>query len=157
MREDLFYRLSVVQITLPPLRTRSDDIPALVDHFLEIYSRQIKKKIKRVHDDAMAALRRHRWPGNIRELENVIERAVIMADGELIRIQDLPADLVGGPPEEIEHHQPMDEIKQAERDVLLRTLKECRWNRSETAKKLGIGRRTLYDKLARLGISLRPT
>jgi DNA-binding NtrC family response regulator len=155
LREDLFYRLSVIQIQLPPLRERSEDIPLLVSHFLSIYSRQIKKRLKGVCSDAMDALGRHSWPGNIRELENVIERAVIMADGDEIRLEDLPSDLLGSRAEE--PRQPMEELKDMERELLLRTLRECRWNRSRAAKKLGIGRRTLYDKLARLGIPLSPS
>jgi DNA-binding NtrC family response regulator len=155
LREDLFYRLSVIQIQLPPLRERSEDIPLLVSHFLSIYSRQIKKRLKGVCSDAMDALGRHSWPGNIRELENVIERAVIMADGDEIGLEDLPSDLLGSRAEE--PRQPMEELKDMERELLLRTLRECRWNRSRAAKKLGIGRRTLYDKLARLGIPLSPS
>jgi DNA-binding NtrC family response regulator len=152
-REDLFYRLSVVQISLPPLRERVEDIPLLAAHFLTLHTRQIKKKVRGIHPDALAILSRYAWPGNIRELENVIERAVIMAEaGEDI----VPA------------HLPLTPVKQqgivrgragafeqAEREVILQTLKACDWNRSLTAKRLGIGRRTLYDKVERLGIRLK--
>jgi DNA-binding NtrC family response regulator len=153
-REDLFYRLSVVQISLPPLRERVEDIPLLAARFLALHTRQIKKKVRGIHPDAMATLTQYAWPGNIRELENVIERAVIMAEaGEEI----LPAHLPFVPLEEPTRvPEPTAVFKQAEREVIIQTLKQCNWNRSLAAKRLGIGRRTLYDKLSRLGISLKP-
>ncbi len=150
-REDLFYRLSVVQIDIPPLRERPEDIPLLAVHFLAVYSAQIKKKARGIHPDAMLALSRYGWPGNIRELENVIERAVIMMeDGEEISPDHLPVELLEGL--DGRAAEPMEEVRDAERQLILRTLRECGWNRSQAAIKLGIGRRTLYDKLARLGI-----
>ena len=158
LREDLFYRLSVIQIHLPPLRERAEDIPLLVNHFLGIYSRQIKKRPKGIRPDAMMAMNHYNWPGNIRELENVVERAIIMAqEGEPIRPEDLPSDVIGKRPERNEKQEPFEELREVERELVIRTLRECNWNRSLAARKLGIGRRTLYDKLARLGISLRPT
>jgi DNA-binding NtrC family response regulator len=161
LREDLFYRLSVVQIALPPLRERVTDIPLLAHHFVAVYARQIKKRVLGIEPTALQALERYAWPGNIRELENVIERAIIMADdGEAIGLHDLPdelalpevvaAQVAVAPPE------PMQQLKEAEREILLKALRDSQWNRSLAAKKLGIGRRTLYDKLARHGISLRP-
>jgi len=153
-REDLFYRLSVVQIHLPPLRDRVEDIPLLAAHFLAIHSRQIKKKVKGIRPDAMGALTHYAWPGNIRELQNVIERAVIMVEAEEeIAPEQLPFNLLE---KKTEVQNPAEALKNAEREIIIKTLKECNWNRSLTAKKLGIGRRTLYDKLARLGISLKP-
>ncbi len=153
-REDLFYRLSVVQIQLPPLRERAEDIPLLTEHFIAKYARQMNRRIDGIHPDAMRVLSTYAWPGNIRELENVIERAVIMAsDGHAITPEDLPADLLDGPTPST---SPLGELRDAERELILRTLRECNWNRSLAARKLGIGRRTFYDKLARLGISLRP-
>ncbi|MFQ5852121.1 MAG: helix-turn-helix domain-containing protein, partial [Candidatus Binatia bacterium] len=129
------------------------DIPLLVDHFMAIYSRQIKKKVRGVSAAAMAALTHYSWPGNIRELENVIERAIIMVENEgEILPEDLPGDLLE---ERCEHRELMEEMQNAERKLILRTLRECNWNRSLAAKRLGIGRRTLYDKLARLRISLK--
>jgi DNA-binding NtrC family response regulator len=152
-REDLFYRLSVVRIDLPPLRERVEDIPLLAAHFLGRYAAQIKKRVRGIHPDAMDRLVRYAWPGNIRELENVIERAIIMAeDGEEIFAEDLPGDL---DEPRVPDTTPLAEVATAERDVILRTLRECGGNRSLAAKKLGIGRRTLYDKLARLGIPVR--
>ena len=155
LREDLFYRLSVVQITLPPLRERVPDIPPLTDHFIQIYSTHIKKRIRGITPEAMDVLRGYRWPGNIRELENVIERAIIMAEeGGRIELEDLPADITTG---HVEATKPMDEVRVLERDILVRALRECDGNRSQAARKLGIGRRTLYDRMARFGITLKPS
>ncbi|MBD3305201.1 response regulator [candidate division KSB3 bacterium] len=161
-REDLFYRLSVVQIHLPPLRERREDIPLLSAHFLGIHSQKIAKKVKGIHPDVMTMLMQYPWPGNIRELQNVIERAVIMVDPDHeIAPEHLPFNLL---PEDIptteaappDSQAPAEALKMAEREIIINTLKACDWNRSLAAKKLGIGRRTLYDKLARLGISLKP-
>jgi DNA-binding NtrC family response regulator len=153
-REDLFYRLSVFQIHIPPLRERVEDIPPLAAHFLEVHSRQIKKKVRGISAEAMKALTCYSWPGNIRELENVIERAVIMVEeGEEILPEELPGVVLEEP---CRHPDLTGEIQDAEREVILRTLRESNWNRSLAAKRLGIGRRTLYDKLSRLGIVLQP-
>jgi two-component system response regulator AtoC len=101
-REDLFYRLHVVPIDLAPLRERKDDIPDLVDHFLETFNREFKKNTRRVTDEAMACLTRHDWPGNVRELRNVIERVMILEDREELDVTDLPEELVqrAGPAED---------------------------------------------------------
>jgi len=93
-REDLFYRLNVVPINLPPLRERKEDIPDLVGHFLEQFNRDFKKNTSRVTDEAMACLLRHDWPGNVRELRNVIERVMILEDREEVEVTDLPEELV---------------------------------------------------------------
>ncbi len=155
LREDLFYRLAVVQIALPALRERKDDIPLLTRHFIEIYSRQIKNPVRGITPEAQAALVQYTWPGNVRELENVIERAVIMGEaGASLGVAHLPAELSLTEPRS---HGPLDLVRETEREILLRVLRDCHWNRSLTAKTLGIGRRTLYDKLARHHISLRPS
>jgi len=157
LRDDLYYRLAVVQIQLPALRERSGDIPLLAAHFVELYSAHIKKKVAGISPEALGALERYSWPGNIRELENVIERAIIMAEeGRPIGLDDLPDDLLeDAPPEASAAAEPMQELREAEKDILLRALRECNGNRSLAARRLGIGRRTLYDKLARHGIVRR--
>jgi DNA-binding NtrC family response regulator len=101
-REDLFYRLNVVPIDLPPLRERKEDIPDLVDHFLEQFNRDFKKHTLRVTDEAMACLTRHNWPGNVRELRNIIERVMILEDRDEVDVTDLPEELVqrAGPVED---------------------------------------------------------
>jgi DNA-binding NtrC family response regulator len=157
LREDLFYRLGVVQIELPPLRERPGDVAPLARHFAALYARQIKKRIPGIADEAMQALERYRWPGNVRELENVVERAIIMAeDGRPIGIADLAEDVSAPEPIAIQSDEPMRELREAERDLLLRALREAGGNRSLAARRLGIARRTLYDKLARYQIASRP-
>jgi DNA-binding NtrC family response regulator len=156
LRDDLFYRLSVVQLVLPPLRERVEDIPALAAHFVGVYSRQIKKRVDGLDGKAVQALQRYAWPGNVRELENVIERAIIMAEPGLpLGLAHLPDDLRAPLPPSTDEGGHRPELREAERDVLLRALRECGGNRSLAARRLGIGRRTLYDKLARHRIPLR--
>ena len=95
-REDLFYRLNVVPLAIPPLRQRSDDIPLLVDHIIAKFNERLKKKVRGISDEAMRLLKLHSWPGNIRELENVLERTILLCTGDLIEVDDLPADLRAG-------------------------------------------------------------
>ena len=131
-------------------------VDRLARHFVEVSSRQIKKRVAGITTEAMDALRRYRWPGNIRELENVIERAVIMVEpGGEIGLQDLPGEF--STPQEAVADDPKRSVHDAEREMLIRALREAGWNRTKAAKALGIGRRTLYDKLARYGISLKPS
>ncbi len=151
-REDLFYRLSVVSIHLPPLRERKEDIPLLVQHFLQKHSLKLKKRVKTVSPKAMDLLMRYPWPGNVRELENALERAVIMASGEEIQVEDLPLTL----PEEGGRGLKGGTLEELEKELIRRTLEECGWNKTMAARKLGIGRRTLYEKAARYGIPLGP-
>ena len=149
-REDLYYRLSVVHISLPPLRERRDDIPLLAEYLLAKHACRMKKKVKGFTPDVMTLLTNYHWPGNIRELENVIERAVIMtAPNENISEKDLPMDLSskkavlkGGTLEDME------------KELIRRALDECKGNRTLAARRLGIGRGTLYEKTAKYGISL---
>jgi two-component system response regulator AtoC len=144
----------VVQIDLPSLWERSEDIPILTEYFVDRYARQLKKRIKGLHPDAKAILCSYGWPGNIRELQNVIERAIIMTQDEgLIRPEDLPADLLK---KRAERREPMRAARNGERESLLRMLQDCHWNRTLAAKRLGIARRTLYDRMARFRISTRP-
>jgi two-component system response regulator HydG len=159
IREDLFYRLAVVQIVLPPLRDRRQDILPLARHFVDVYSRHIKKRLRGISDAAAHALSSYSWPGNVRELENVVERAIIMAEeAEDIELEDLPREFAEPATFMMASRvdEPMQPVRDAEREVLMRALRECKGNRSLAAKKLRIGRRTLYDKLARHGITLRP-
>jgi len=150
-RRDLFYRLNVYPIKLPPLRERREDIPLLAIHFLEIYKKRSGKNITGVTEKALARLRRYDWPGNVRELENAIERAVIITQGLMITVDDLPDGVRGAESEtdarksvEVEIGVTMDEV---ERRVILETLAYTRGDKSRTAQILGIGRKTLYRKL----------
>jgi len=156
-REDLFYRLNVVPITLPPLRERKEDIPLLIDHFLKIYNEKNRRDVHGFHPRALDAMMRYTWPGNIRELENVVERAVILARDEYIPLADMDEPVrsaVGDAlTEEIRSGiRPGMTIKEMERELILKTLDENESNRSRTARILGITRRTLQHKLKDYGI-----
>lgn len=157
-RQDLYYRINVVSMTQPPLRERIGDIPLLVEHYLDEFNQQTGKRVRGFDDDAMRALQRYQWPGNIRELLNVIERAVVLAKGETVRASDLPeqfrhevgnAGLIGG---EIPGGNLKSALVNPERQIILEALESNGWNRQNTAKMLGINRTTLYKKMKRFGI-----
>ncbi len=149
-REDLFYRLNVIPIHLPPLRERKEDIPDLANHFLSQYREKNKKEIKEFSPKALDLLIRYEWPGNIRELENCIERAVIVARGELIAPVDLPPSIqnlpAGKGDSEILFPAGIS-LQEAEKALILKTLEDAGGNRSRAAEILGINRRTLQMKL----------
>lgn len=153
-REDLFYRLNVIEINLPSLKEREDDIPVLTDHFLNKYRKEMNKNIKGIDNEALRALINYEWKGEVRELENVIERAVIFAKEDFITLKDLPtvfrpADLfinrfVSGALE--------DCVKSFERDYILRTLETNDFDKEKTADILKVGLSTLYRKMKELDI-----
>jgi len=160
-REDLYYRLNVVPITLPPLRQRREDIPLLVEHFIAKYNREFARKVKSFSAGAMAALYQYDWPGNVRELENVIERAVALAQSETISLRELPLEIsiLGG--DVIEDIQKAGlTLREArshfERQYILNILDKVQWNQTEAARVLGLHRNTLAWKLQRLRIDARP-
>jgi len=160
-REDLYYRLNVVPITLPPLRQRRDDIPLLVEHFIAKYNREFNRKVKGFSAGATAALYQYDWPGNVRELENVIERAVALAQSETISLRELPLDISILGPDTIEDtHKAGLSLREArnyfEKQYILNILERVRWNQTEAARILGLHRNTLLWKLQRLGIESRP-
>lgn len=157
-REDLFYRLNVVALRLPPLRERHDDIPLLAQHFLEKYSKKNHKQVNGFSPLAMDMLLKYAWPGNVRELENVIERAVILLPGEHITEKDLPSTITesyaekgdwASPVSLVAANRPLEEI---EREAILATLEDSGGNKSETARRLGINRKTLHKKLKDYGM-----
>ncbi|MGE3777052.1 MAG: sigma-54-dependent transcriptional regulator, partial [Pirellulaceae bacterium] len=154
-RQDLYYRINVINVELPPLRERISDIPRLAHHFLEEVAAEAGRKIAGFTDDALAALRRYLWPGNVRELQNVIERAVLLGKGGHIGLDDLPSHVAVGAPVPLtgSSNQP---LKQAlgvpERQIILEALQANNWNRNATADALGINRTTLYKKMKRLGV-----
>jgi two-component system nitrogen regulation response regulator NtrX len=154
-REDLFYRLNVVPIHLPPLRARRDDVPLLVEHFVARFSAEHGRPRRVVTPEAMERLSAYGWPGNIRELKNLIERLLIMTDGETIgptEVEDvLPPDSDEGPPSEIKQAR-----DRAERDTILGTLRQCDWNVSEAARRLGMDRGYLHRKIKRYGLTRDP-
>ena len=151
-REDLFYRLEVLPITLPPLRERKEDIPLLVDHFIAKFNRNNKKQIRGVSSRMLTALLRYAWPGNIRELENCIERAAVMSESALLDLPDL-SQLLSPPPPGASALPPLEaplapgRLKDAERALILKTLQSVQGNRTRAAELLGISLRGLYYKL----------
>jgi DNA-binding NtrC family response regulator len=149
-REDLLFRLNVVTITLPPLRSRKEDIPLLVHHFVDKYTRQMNKRITGITNGVMRALLNYPWRGNVRELENVIERAVIFAEGREITLEDLPFATEGITDEVSEDLK--DALAQFERQHILYSLRRHNYDKTETARQLGIGVSSLYRKLDELQI-----
>ena len=152
-RQDLFYRLVVFPIALPPLRDRREDIPLLVTHFLEKHARDAGKHISRVDPHAMEALGAHGWPGNVRELENVIHRSLLVTAGLELGLDDLPAGLGEGvqPATTPSEQGPMS-LEEMEKVAIVRALENNRGNLSDVARQLGIGRSTLYRKLEQYGL-----
>ena len=154
-REDLFYRLSVVAIPLPPLRERKDDIPFLAEHFLAKYTRQNKKQISHISPEATVLLCEHDWPGNVRELEHVIERGVALTGSPVLFPDDLPAKLRKDAGVGASSAQSLT-LRELEKQHIQRMLRVARGNRSLTAQLLGVHRRTLYRLAERYQIDLGP-
>jgi len=151
-REDLYYRLNVVEIKLPTLNERRDDIPLLVNHFIEKYCNEMGKKVLSVDNDTMRILMNHDWRGGVRELENIIERAIIFAKNERISVGDLSEYIQ---PDTIPQNYP-ESLKEAvanfEKEHILKIIKKYEFNKEEVAKSLGIGLSSLYRKMDELGI-----
>jgi DNA-binding NtrC family response regulator len=155
-REDLFYRLYVVVITLPPLRERGDDILLLLQHYLEEFNQQNQKQIAGFTPAAYEQLSAYAWPGNIRELRNIVERMVVLAQGQYIEATDLPAQVrtSGGllKSKELDGDVTIEEM---EKEMILQALEKSEGNRTLAAERLGMSRRTLHRKLNRLGMTRR--
>ena len=149
-REDLYFRLAVIPIHVPPLREHAEDIPLLVRHYMETFSRENNTRPKRITQAALDALQRYRWKGNIRELRNVIERATILSDGEFIEPKHLPPTLVSRGEETLPTLtlSPGTTVDEAERRLILLTLEHTRNNKTRAAEILGISRHTLRIKLS---------
>ena len=147
-RVDLNYRLNVFPIAVPPLRQRFDDVPMLVAHFVQKFSERMSKQISKISQHAMDTLMRYPWPGNIRELQNVIERAVIQTKGDVLQIPVLPTRVMNGV-------KPLT-LRDAERDHILKALEESNWvvgGKSGAAARLGVARTTLIDKIRKRGLT----
>ncbi|MEX0777337.1 MAG: sigma-54 dependent transcriptional regulator [Phycisphaeraceae bacterium] len=153
-REDVLYRLNVVKIELPSLRQRIEDIPLLVHHFLRRYTKHLNKKVLGVSNAAMRAMLSHPWRGNVRELENVIERAVIFSEDRHIEVSDLPFTTDQTPVDESANLR--DALRQFERQHIVYTLQRCEHDKAETAKQLGIGLSSLYRKMEELDVQRNP-
>jgi len=152
-REDLYFRLNVVTIRVPPLRERIDDIPLLVEHFLRKYAPPGQKP-KKISPRAMRLAMDYAWPGNVRELENAIQRAVVLSRGETIFPEQLPAKVQAAGEGESEPLESGRTIREMERDIIVKTLAETGGNRTHAAEILGISRRTLQNKIKEYGIDL---
>lgn len=161
-REDLFYRLNVVRIKIPPLRNRKVDIPPLVEHFIEKYCRLNGKQVDGIDAHAMDALMKHSWPGNVRELENAIESAVVLSRNRILSLQDMPPvfrsvadkEIAGRLLEEDDPSRPLlERLELFEKSEVLRVLEETDGNRSEAARRLGMSEKNIRDRLKRWGIS----
>jgi DNA-binding NtrC family response regulator len=158
-REDLYYRLAVVPLTVPSLRDRPEDIPLLAEHFVRKYGERFGKRVSGLSPEALAALRTYPWPGNVRELENVVERATALVDGPLIEPGDLPLELslTDSFPEEEEavgKARLREALEQFERRLVQRVLERVDWNQTEAARLLGMHRNNLRARIARW--NLRP-
>lgn len=150
-RDDLYYRLNVFPITIPPLRDRPEDVPPLVSYFTQQCARRARKRITTIPSETMQTLTRYAWPGNVRELQNLIERAVILSTGEVLRVP--LAELRAKPSNNVRLTQTLHD---AERDHIMRTLQEVNWvvaGPNGAAARLGMKRSTLQFRMTKLGIS----
>ena len=171
-RQDLYYRINVVALEMPPLRDRPGDIPLLAESFVRRFAAEHGKQIAGIASETMAALARHAFPGNVRELENAVERGVVMATGHLVRIEDLPKEFsdgalgsaprltLGGASQHPSEHGEttptlLDAVRTSERQAIEDALRRAGGNRAEAARLLGVDRTTLYKKLRSLGVAAR--
>ncbi len=148
-RNDLFYRLNVIPLQIPPLRERIEDIPILGMEFLERVQKKLGKTLKGFSSEALDAMCRYSWPGNVRELENVVERTIVLAKGDLLELSDLPPNLKDSA---IQGSDVKLSLNENERLYILKTLAECNWNKKMAASLLGINRSSLYSKLKKHAI-----
>jgi DNA-binding NtrC family response regulator len=158
-REDLYYRLNVVPIHMPPLRDRREDVPLLASAFLKEFAQENKKSVNELEPAAVEALIHYSWPGNVRELRAAIERAVVLSRGGAISLRDLPPTVRGAPSLTPPSPAPgsalptaAQSIEEAEKQVIIHGLKETGGNRTEAARKLGMSRRTLHRKIKTYGL-----
>ncbi|HFE44193.1 MAG TPA: sigma-54-dependent Fis family transcriptional regulator, partial [Nannocystis exedens] len=157
-RQDLLYRLSVIQTRLPPLRERREDIPALAAHFIESLSESIGRRVTNFTPAALAILERYGWPGNVRELRNVIERALVLGDGPTLDVDDLPPELAHAAPLPVAQQsssttaQVIRPLRELEREAIDAALIATKGNKARAAALLGIDRSTLYRKLKDHGL-----
>ncbi len=149
-RRDLYYRLAVVPITIPPLRGRGDDVLLIAEHFLDRFRREFRKQNLRLSADAIAALRQHTWPGNVRELQNAMERAAILHEGEItaadLGMPSAARSAATAAPDLSANQQQIDH------DKLETTLRECKWNKAAAAERLGISYKTLLTRIKSHGL-----
>jgi DNA-binding NtrC family response regulator len=159
-REDLFYRLNVITIDLPPLRQRKEDIPLLVEFFLKRYSEENERPMRRMMPEGLRPLVAYGWPGNVRELENVIERAVVLSSGTDVGSELLPDHIAGrGTPFPVMEHRPdaslFDIVEDCERRIISDMLEKCAWNQTDAAERFKVPLSTLNQKIKRLNIEIK--
>ena len=159
-REDLFYRLNVITVDLPPLRARREDIPLLAQHFLDLYSSENNLAVRKLSPDAMRALIDFEWPGNVRELENAIERGVVLSSGPVIGADLLPGHITGRSFQDaLLEHNPnsslFDILEVIERRIIIEKLERCNWNQTEAAERFKVPLSTLNQKIRRLSIEIK--
>src|SRR5262245_34701445 len=155
-RQDLYYRINVINVEIPPLRSRPSDIPVLAHSFLEQVREDSRRAVTGFADDTLAAMERYHWPGNVRELQNVVERAVLLGKGPTITVADLPIEVRGSNSivytPGTNHKTLKEALERPERQIIREVLESNGWNRNATADQLGINRTTLYKKMKRLGL-----
>jgi len=159
-RLDLFYRLNIFNIIVPPLHERKEDIPLLVEYFIEKYNKQLKLNLKNISRLAIDYLQDYNWPGNVRELENAIQSAMILAQDEMIRLEDLPLYIRGYPEltneSEISKTGLEESVRQFsikfEKEIILKALEKCGNNKTNAANLLKISRKTLFNKIKKYGL-----
>ena len=149
-REDLYHRLKVMELTMPPLRERREDISLLVDHFLEKFSKTFNKNITSISADVQNIFMEYKWPGNVRELRHALENALVLCNQSYITIDNLPSELQNLSTAGI---RPLEKRKPYDRHTIAQALKETGWNKAKAARLLGIGRRTIYMKIEEYGIT----
>jgi transcriptional regulator with PAS, ATPase and Fis domain len=153
-REDLFYRINVINIHLPPLRERMDDLPLLIKHFIGSFNAKFNKNIKWYSSTAYDLLIEYNWPGNIRELENVIEHCFVLCNGEIIQVESLPKRLREPVKNNIVSNNTVFQkgFKEAEKELIISVLEKNNWNRTKSAQVLGIDPSTLWRKMKKFKI-----
>ncbi|MFQ5706345.1 MAG: sigma-54-dependent transcriptional regulator [bacterium] len=152
-REDLYYRLNVFGINIPPLREHIEDIPLLIDHFIRIHNAQLNKNIKGVDDEVLQTCLNYSWKGNVRELENVVERAMILCDGNVLRLEHFSQiSIRKGPAERLDSHL-KESVRNFEKEAILKALRLANNDKSIAAEKLGMSQSSLYRKMSELGIN----
>ena len=151
-RDDLFFRLNIVKLELPSLQERKDDIPYLINHFIELFNYKMGKMITAISSEVLEFLMNYSFPGNIRELENVIEHAFVMCQGEIIELKDLPHDLIVTEKMVRKQKPTIQPLQQSECDVIFESLERHSWNKAEVAKELKLHRSTLWRKMKKYGL-----
>jgi len=152
-RDDLYFRINVVKLLLPPLKERREDIPLLIDYFIEKHNRKMGYMVESISDEVLSALMHYDFPGNVRELENIIEHAFVMCQGAEIQLSHLPPELLEREKEFKEFSEEFTPLQDAERRKLLEALEKHDRNKVETAKELGMHRATLYRKMKKYGLT----